>query len=280
MHRAPACHSVSGTSGGDVKSILDFARAKRAGRPITLLTAYDALQARFLAAAQVDALLVGDSAAMVVHGHDSTVHATLEMMLLHTAAVRRGAPEAFVIADLPFLATRQGRRTATRAAGALVQAGANAVKLEGLAGHAEVIAHLVESGIPVMGHLGLTPQAVHQLGGHHVQAIRPAAAERLLTDAAELERLGVFAVVLECIPAALAQRVTRALQIPTIGIGAGAGTDGQVLVLTDLLGLDPDFRPKFARRYADGAGLVLGAARRYVRDVRAGRFPARKEVLA
>lgn len=263
-----------------MKNILDFARAKRSGRPITLLTAYDALHARLLAAAQVDAILVGDSVAMVVHGHDSTVHATLEMMILHTAAVRRGAPEAMVVADLPFLATRQGRKAATRAAGALVQAGANAVKVEGLAGHAEVIAHLVESGIPVMGHLGLTPQSVHQLGGHRVQAIGLAAAERLLADAAELERLGTFAVVLECIPAALAERVTQALRIPTIGIGAGAGTDGQVLVLTDLLGLDAGFRPKFARRYADGAGLVLGAARRYVRDVRAGRFPARKEVLA
>lgn len=263
-----------------MKRILDFARAKRAGRPITLLTAYDALQARLLAAAPIDAILVGDSAAMVVHGHDTTVHATLEMMLLHTAAVRRGAPETFVVADLPFLATRQGRKAATQAAGALLQAGANAVKVEGLAGHAEVIAHLITSGIPVMGHLGLTPQAVHQLGGHRMQANRPAAAERLLADAGELERLGVFAIVLECIPAAVAQRVTQALRIPTIGIGAGAATDGQVLVLTDLLGMDPDFRPKFARRYADGAGLVLGAVRRYVRDVRAGRFPTRKEVLA
>ncbi|MBX3749397.1 MAG: 3-methyl-2-oxobutanoate hydroxymethyltransferase [Opitutaceae bacterium] len=263
-----------------MNSILDFSRAKRAGRPITLLTAYDALHARLLAAAPVDAILVGDSVAMVVHGHDTTVHATLEMMRLHTAAVRRGAPEAFVIADLPFLTTRQGRRAATQAAGVLLQAGANAVKVEGLAGHADVITHLVTSGIPVMGHLGLTPQAVHQLGGHRVQAGQPAAAQRLLAEAAELERLGAFAVVLECIPAALAQRVTRALRIPTIGIGAGAGTDGQVLVLTDLLGLDPAFRPKFARRYADGAGAVTRSVRRYVRDVRAGRFPARKEAMA
>jgi len=263
-----------------VNSILDFSRAKRAGRPITLLTAYDALHARLLAAATIDAILVGDSVAMVVHGHDTTIHATLEMMRLHTAAVRRGAPEAFIIADLPFLATRQGRQAATRAAGALLQAGANAVKVEGLTGHAEVIAHLVASGIPVMGHLGVTPQAVHQLGGYRVQASQPAAAQQLLADATELERLGVFAVVLECIPAGLAQRVTRALRIPTIGIGAGAGTDGQVLVVTDLLGLDPSFRPKFARRYADGAGVVIRSVRRYVRDVRAGRFPNRKEAVA
>lgn len=263
-----------------MKSILDFARAKRAGRPITLLTAYDALHARLLAAAAVDAILVGDSVAMVVHGHETTIHATLEMMLLHTAAVRRGAREKFIIADLPFLATRQGCRSATRAAGALLRAGANAVKVEGLAGHGEIIAHLIASGIPVMGHLGLTPQAVNQLGGHGVQANQPADAERLLIDATELERLGAFAVVLECIPAVLAQRVTGALRIPTIGIGAGAGTDGQVLVLTDLLGLNPTFRPKFARRYADGAGLVRGAVQRYVRDVRTGRFPTRKEIVA
>lgn len=263
-----------------MKSILDFARAKRARRPISVLTAYDACQARLLALADIDAILVGDSVAMAVHGHATTIHATLDMMLLHTAAVRRGAPDGFIIADLPFLTTRQGRKAATRAAGALLQAGANAVKLEGLTGHAEVVAHLVAAGIPVMGHLGLTPQAVHQLGGHRVQAESAAAAERLLADATELERLGAFAVVLECIPATLARQVTGALQIPTIGIGAGAGTDGQVLVLTDLLGLHPNFRPKFARRYLDGAGLIRGAVARYVRDVRIGRFPSRKEVIA
>lgn len=263
-----------------MKSILDFARAKRARRPITVLTAYDAWQARMLATADIDAILVGDSVAMAVHGHATTIHATLDMMLLHTAAVRRGAPDGFIIADLPFLTTRQGRKAATRAAGALLQAGANAVKLEGLTGQAEVVAHLVAAGIPVMGHLGLTPQAVHQLGGHRVQAENQVAAERLLAEATELERLGAFAVVLECIPAALARQVTGALQIPTIGIGAGAGTDGQVLVLTDLLGVHPDFRPKFARRYLDGAHLIRGAVTRYARDVRAGRFPARREVVA
>lgn len=263
-----------------MKSILEFARAKYAGRSITVLTAYDAVQARLLAATPVDAILVGDSAAMAVHGFDTTIHATVEMMRLHTAAVRRGAPEHFVIADLPFLATRQGRKVAVNAAGALLQAGANAVKVEGLTGHADVLVHLIAAGIPVMGHLGLTPQAVQQLGGHRMQADRPAAAKRLLAEAAELERLGVFALVLECIPAALAAQVTEALRIPTIGIGAGGGTDGQVLVLTDLLGLDPGFRPKFARRYADGAGTVRRAVRHWVRDVRGGRFPARKETLA
>lgn len=263
-----------------MKSILGFARAKRARRPIAVLTAYDAWQARLVASASIDAILVGDSAAMAVHGHATTIQATLDMMLLHTAAVRRGAPDVFVIADLPFLTTRQGRKAATRAAGALLQAGANAVKVEGLAGQAEVVAHLIAAGIPVMGHLGLTPQAVHQLGGHRVQAESAAAAERLLAEAIELERLGAFAVVLECIPATLARQVTEALRIPTIGIGAGSGTTGQVLVLTDLLGLHPDFRPKFARRYLDGAGLIRGAIARYARDVRTRRFPVRKEVVA
>lgn len=263
-----------------MKSILDFARAKRERRPITVVTAYDAWQARLLAASSVDALLVGDSAAMVVHGHDSTIHATLKMMVTHTAAVRRGAPTSLIVADLPFLSVRLGRDAATRAAGALMQAGATAVKIEGLAGHEDVIQHLVVSGIPVMGHLGLTPQSVHQLGGHRVQGRTAAAAARLHAEAQFLEKLGAFAVVLECVPEAVARSLTQGLRIPTIGIGAGAGTDGQVLVITDLLGLDPDFRPRFARRYLDGARLVTRALNAFGRDVRAGRFPARKEVIA
>lgn len=263
-----------------MKSILEFARARHELRPIAMVTAYDALLARQVAAAGADAILVGDSAAMVVHGLPSTVHATLEMMVLHTAAVRRGAPDLVVVADLPFLTFRQGRNEAVRAAGALMQAGATAVKLEGVAGHEDVIAHLVGSGIPVMGHLGLTPQSVHQLGGYRLQGRAPDEAARLLAEARRLEELGAFSVVLECVPAALADEVTAAVSIPTIGIGAGAGTSGQVLVLTDLLGLDDRFRPKFARRYLDGGGLIAAAVGSFVRDVRAARFPAREEVLA
>ena len=263
-----------------MKSILDFARAKRAEQPIVLMAAYDAVMARLLAASPVDAILVGDSVAMVVHGHPSTLHATVDMIALHTAAVRRGAPEAFVIADLPFLSMRCGRARAVDAAGELMRAGANAVKAEGVAGHAEAIGYLVESGIPVMGHLGLTPQSVHQLGGHRVQAREPAAAARVLADAAQLERMGAFSLVLECLPAELAGEVTRARTIPTIGIGAGPATDGQVLVLSDLLGFDDQFRPQFVRRYLEGAGLVAGAIDAFVRDVRAARFPAGKEILA
>ena len=263
-----------------MKSILDFARAKREERPIVMLAAYDALMARLIAASEVDAILVGDSVAMVVHGFPSTIHATVEMMCVHTAAVRRGAPAMMVIADMPFLSVRQGRDEAVRAAGALMQAGATAVKIEGVAGHEEIIAHLIESGIPVMGHLGLTPQSVHQLGGHRLQGRTPEAATQLKSDAETLEKLGAFALVLECVPAATAAKISGALTIPAIGIGAGPDTDGQVLVLADLLGLDAEFRPRFARRYLEGHGAVLGAVNTFVGDVRAARFPAREEVLA
>ncbi|MGH7944261.1 MAG: 3-methyl-2-oxobutanoate hydroxymethyltransferase [Opitutaceae bacterium] len=263
-----------------MKTILDFSRAKREQHPIVMITAYDALMARLVAGSEADAILVGDSAAMVVHGHPSTVHATVEMMSMHVAAVRRGAPEGVVIADLPFLSVRRGRDAATEAAGALMQAGATAVKLEGLSGHEDVVAHLVESGIPVMGHLGLTPQSVHQFGGYRFQGRDPAGAERLRREAHRLEELGAFAFVLECVPAELAATITEERSIPSIGIGAGAGTAGQVLVLSDLLGLDPRFQPRFARRYLDGHELVCDAINRFTRDVRSAEFPARAEVLA
>lgn len=263
-----------------MKSILEFEPARRERRPITVVTAYDALMARIVATSEADAILVGDSLAMVVHGLPSTVHATLEMMCLHTAAVRRGAPETIVIADMPFLSHRRGTAEAVRAAGMLLQAGATAVKLEGVTGHEDVIAHLAGSGVPVMGHLGLTPQSVNQLGGYRLQGRSAADAARLRAEAARLEELGAFSLVLECVPAALAAEITAARAIPTIGIGAGGGTSGQVLVLTDLLGLDAGFRPRFARRYRDGHAEVLAALNAYARDVREARFPAREEVLA
>ncbi len=263
-----------------MKSILDFTRAKREEKPIVLIAAYDALMARLLAASEVDAILVGDSAAMVVHGFPSTVHATVEMMCLHTAAVRRGAPKMVVIADMPFLSVRHGRDEAVRVAGALMQAGATAVKIEGVTGHEDIIIHLIGSGIPVMGHLGLTPQSVNQLGGHRLQGRTPEAAERLKSEALALEKLGAFSVVLECVPEALAADITRSLAISTIGIGAGVKTDGQVLVLTDLLGLDAAFHPKFVRRYLAGHEAMLGAVNAFAGDVRAGKFPGGEEVLA
>ena len=263
-----------------MKTIVDFSRAKREQQPIVLIAAYDALMARLVAESEADAILVGDSVAMVVHGHPSTVHATVEMMATHVAAVRRGAPESVVIADMPFLSVRRGTNAAADAAGALMQAGATAVKIEGVAGHADVIRHLVESGIPVMGHLGLTPQSVHQFGGYRFQGRDPAGAGRVRDEALELEKLGAFAFVLECIPAELAALITEERAIPSIGIGAGAGTAGQVLVLSDLLGLDARFQPRFARRYLEGHELVRNAINHFARDVRAAEFPARAEVLA
>ena len=271
---------MPGNCGGGVKTILDFSRARREQHPIVLIAAYDALMARIVAASEADAILVGDSAAMVVHGFPSTVHATVDMMCTHVAAVRRGAPDIVVIADLPFLSVRRGREAATDAAGALMQAGATAVKLEGVAGHEDVIAHLVESGIPVMGHLGLTPQSVNQLGGYRYQGRDTAAAERVRADARKLEELGTFSFVLECVPSALAATITEERTIPSIGIGAGGGTAGQVLVLSDLLGLDARFQPRFARRYLEGHELVREAINHFARDVRAAEFPARAEVLA
>jgi 3-methyl-2-oxobutanoate hydroxymethyltransferase len=261
-----------------VKTILDFGRATRGS--VVVLTAYDALTARAIADSEADAILVGDSVAMVVHGHPSTIHATTEMMSLHTAAVRRGAGDMVVIADMPFLAARRGKEAALDAAGALMQAGATAVKIEGVAGHEDTIEHLVGSGIPVMGHLGLTPQSVHQIGGYRLQGRSAKEAARLRADAARLEQLGAFAFVLECVPERLATTVTEERGIPTIGIGAGSGTTGQVLVISDLLGMDPNFRPRFARRYLDGHALVTDAVNRFARDVRAARFPAKGEVLA
>ena len=263
-----------------MKSILEFSRARREQHAIVMIAAYDAMMARTLARAGADAILVGDSAAMVVHGLPSTIHATTEMMCTHVAAVRRGAPEIVVVADMPFLTVRRGVAPAVEAAGALMQAGATAVKLEGVAGHEDVIAHLVGSGIPVMGHLGLTPQSVHQLGGYRLQGRAPAEAERLRAEARKLEELGAFAVVLECVPAALAAEITEERAIPTIGIGAGAGTAGQVLVISDLLGLDDRFQPRFARKYLNGHELVAEAVEHFVRDVRAAQFPAAPEVLA
>jgi 3-methyl-2-oxobutanoate hydroxymethyltransferase len=263
-----------------VKTILDFSRAKREQHPIVMIAAYDALMARIVATSQADAILVGDSVAMVVHGFPSTVHATMEMMCTHVAAVRRGAPDIVVVADLPFLSVRRGLAAAVDAAGALMQAGATAVKLEGVEGHDDVIAHLVQSGIPVMGHLGLTPQSVHQFGGYRIQGREPAEAERLRHEAELLEQRGAFAFVLECVPSALATAVTEERSIPSIGIGAGSGTAGQVLVLSDLLGLDARFQPRFARRYLEGHDVVRNAIDRFVRDVRTAEFPARTEVLA
>ncbi|HVU23068.1 MAG TPA: 3-methyl-2-oxobutanoate hydroxymethyltransferase [Opitutus sp.] len=260
-----------------MKSVREFAAAKSAGRKIVVVTAYDAWSARLLRDTPVDAVLVGDSAMMVMHGERDTLGATVDLMELHTRAVVRGAPGKFVIADFPFLAVRKGAAHALDAAARLLRAGAEAVKVEGVRGHAKVIQQMVESGIPVMGHLGLQPQSIHAAGGYVVRGRSAAEAAQLREDAAALEAAGAFALVLECVPQKLAGEITRGLTIPTIGIGAGAGCDGQVLVLHDLLGLTPDFGARFVRRFADGAALVTKGVTRYAAAVRGGKFPAGKE---
>jgi 3-methyl-2-oxobutanoate hydroxymethyltransferase len=261
-------------------SVREFAAFKTEGRKISIVTAYDAWSAHIVARSHVDAILVGDSVAMVVHGHPSTLAATVEVMALHTRGVSRASGGKFVISDLPFLAARKGIAEAMIAVGALVTSGAHAVKLEGVDGHEDVIRQIVGSGIPVMGHIGLTPQSMHQLGGFRVQGKDAADAARLIRQAHLLEDLGCFAIVLECVPAELAARITSELTLPTIGIGAGAGTDGQVLVLQDLWGVSAGHQARFVRQYLDGAQILTDALDRYDDDVKEVRFPAPEESYA
>jgi len=255
--------------------------AKEARRPIVMITAYDTPSARLVDAAGVDAILVGDSLGMTVLGYDSTLPVTMDDMVRHTAAVVRGTSRALVVADMPFMSFQISAEEALRNAGRLVaEAGAHAVKLEGGAAVAPVVARLTGSGIPVMGHVGLTPQSVHQLGGYKVQAKEAAAALALIDDCRALQDAGAFAVVLECIPAELAAIVSRELAIPTIGIGAGAGCDGQVQVFHDLLGLGGDFTPRHARRYAEVGAQIHDAVAAYADDVRDGAFPQAPQCTA
>ena len=260
-------------------SVVTFRSRKGGQPPLTMVTCYDTTLARLLAETDVDAVLVGDSVAMVVHGHATTLAADLDMMVLHTSAVARGIGDKLLVADLPFLAHRRGRREAVDAAGALLKAGAHAVKLEGAAGNGDVITHLVESGIPVMGHVGLTPQFVNAFGGFKVQGRGAQAADHVLDDAKALDHAGVFSLVIEGVPAELGARITGSVSVPTIGIGAGVDCDGQVLVLPDLLGLTARV-PRFVRRFADGAGLVRDAVDGYVAAVHERRFPDLPETYA
>ncbi len=260
-----------------MNSVRDFARFKAEGTKISVVTAYDAWSARLVARSRVDAVLVGDSAAMVMHGHDTTLGATVALMVLHTRAVARSAAGKFLIADMPFLSFRKGIPAAMDAVRALVAAGAHAVKLEGVDGHEDVIRRIVGSGVPVMGHIGLTPQSVNGFGGFRVQGRSGEDAAALLRQAHVLEDLGCFSVVIECVPCDLAARITSELRVPTIGIGAGTGTDGQVLVLQDLWGVDTSHTPRFVRRYLDGERVLTDALDRYDEDVKRGDFPAPEE---
>lgn len=260
-----------------MKSVLDF---KKGQHKITMLTCYDYWSARLLNDSPVDCILVGDSGAMVMHGYPDTVAATSELMALHTRAVKLGAPDRFVIGDMPFLSFRGSLDRAIDCVTQLMQAGAQAVKLEGAAGHINTVKHLVESGVPVMGHLGLTPQSVHQLGGFKVQARTEQQAERLKKDAKDLQEAGCFALVLECVPTQVAKEVTELLDIPTIGIGAGPHCDGQVLVLQDMLGAQTHFKPKFVRHFANLANDIKQAIETFTQEVQSGAFPSPQESYA
>lgn len=252
-------------------TVPEFRAAKARGAKLAVVTAYDYTSARLSDEAGVDAILVGDSLGMVVQGHSTSLPVTLEETIYHTRCVVRGARRALVVADMPFLTYQVSPRQAVRNAGRLLkEAGAHAVKLEGGVRMRPTVKACIDAGIPVMGHIGLTPQAVHLLGGFKVQRD----AEALLADAAAVEEAGVFSIVVESVPADIGTRITAAVKVPTIGIGAGAGCDGQVLVFHDMMGLFPDFKPKFAKRYVDLGSAVKQAVESYCKEVREGSFPA------
>ncbi len=256
-------------------NITDFAAKKDCGEKITMLTCYDYPSARLIAQTPLDCVLVGDSLAMVVHGHESTISATMDMMVLHTKAVARGLSNQLIITDLPFLCHRISREDTILNVKKLLEAGAKAIKIEGGdADTCETISYLVMAGIPIIGHIGLTPQSILKLGRYKVQGRTELEAAQLIAQAQCLEKAGCTALVLECVPESLAKSITDALSIPTIGIGAGSATDGQVLVWHDMLGLQSDYLPKFVKQFAHATDLMIGAIEEYVHQVKATQFPA------
>lgn len=265
---------------GKRRTILDVQEMKGKGEKIAVLTAYDYPLARLVDRGGVDIILVGDSVGPVVAGYDTTLPVTMDEMLYHTRAVVRGTETALVVADLPFLSYQVDLREARLNAGRLVkEGGAQAVKLEGGENVGATIRAIVEMDIPVMGHIGLTPQSVHRMGGYKVQGRQEQQAKQLLADARAVEAAGAFALVLEGIPAPLARQITAAAGIPTIGIGAGIDCDGQVLVLHDILGLCEKYSPKFVKKYADVSGTILGGVAAYVREVKDGSFPGEEHTF-
>ena len=256
-------------------TVPEIAKMKQRGAKITCLTAYDYSFARILDSAEVDILLVGDSLACVVQGYANTLAVTMDEMIYHTRAVVRGRKRALVVGDMPFLSYQVSSEEAVRNAGRFLQeGGAEAVKLEGGTAVRETIAKIVQAGIPVMGHVGLTPQSIHRLGGYKVQGKDKGQYDAILADALAVEEAGGFALVLEGMPMELAKEITKRLSIPTIGIGAGPHCDGQVLVIHDMLGLFDDFKPRFVKRYAELKDVIGGAVKSFVADVREERFPA------
>jgi 3-methyl-2-oxobutanoate hydroxymethyltransferase len=251
---------------------------KQSREKIAMLTAYDFLTARILDEVGIDIILVGDSLGNVVQGHETTLSVTVDDMIYHAKAVKRAVKNALIVVDMPFMSYQNSLDEAVRNCGRVMkEVGVGAVKLEGGAYIAEIVHHLVQIGIPVMGHLGLTPQAINKFGTYEVRATEKAEADQLLRDAKVLADAGVFAIVLEKIPAGLANRVTKAVPVPTVGIGAGPGCDGQVLVLYDMLGLTEEFRPRFVRRYGELAGDLRRSFRSYIDDVKSGSFPTKSE---
>jgi 3-methyl-2-oxobutanoate hydroxymethyltransferase len=256
-------------------------KMKQAGERITMLTAYDASFARLLDRAGTDVLLVGDSLGMVVQGHDTTLPVTMDQMVYHCAAVKRGVQRAHLVVDMPFGSYQGTVDEAVKNAVRLVaEGGAESVKLEGGAEYSEVVQRIARAGVPVMGHIGLTPQSVHKLGGYVVQGRTEEKAQKLFADAQALEEAGCYAMILEAMPSELSAEISRAVGIPVIGIGAGAGCDGQVLVIYDLLGMNPDFSPKFVKKYLDLGVLIRDAVARYNDDVKHGTFPGPEHSFA
>ena len=260
------------------KSILDIKKKKQKHEKISMLTCYDYTMAKIIDGAQIDILLVGDSASNVFSGNTDTLPISLEEIIYHAKAVVKGSSQALVVVDMPFGSYQVSEeKTIESAIRIMKEAGANAIKLEGGAEYASVIKKLVGIGIPVMGHLGLTPQSVHQMGGYQVQAKEDAAATALIDDALALEAAGCFSLVVEKIPADLAGKLTSQLGIPTLGIGAGVQCDGQVLVVNDILGMNPSIKLKFAREYANLSITIEEAVKQYIQDVQAGTFPGLNE---
>ncbi|WP_102157157.1 3-methyl-2-oxobutanoate hydroxymethyltransferase [Coxiella endosymbiont of Rhipicephalus microplus] len=254
-------------------NIHDFQCMKEKNKKISMVTCYDYWSAYIISQTQIDCILVGDSLAMVMYGHSTTIPATVGIMTQHIQAVVKGASNKFLIGDMPFCSYRKDLNTSMRSIEKLIQAGANAIKLEGADGNLKLIRHVVESGIPVMGHLGLTPQSIHSTSGFKVQGKNQSAADKLKKDAEALVNAGCFTVVLECIPSNLAKEITNSIAIPTIGIGAGPYTSGQVLVLQDLLGMNNQFKPKYLKTFLDGFKLIKDALNDFNQEVKASTFP-------
>lgn len=262
-------------------TVLDLRKKKADNSKIVMVTAYDATMARLVENAGIDVILIGDSLGMVVQGHEDTLPVTLDQIIYHCQCVARGSRTPHLVADLPFMTYQVSPAQALQSAGRVIQEGrVQSVKLEGGVSIAESVKRIVEAGIPVLGHVGLTPQSVHAMGGFRMQGKTQGDAERVLQDALAVQEAGAYAVVLEGIPSDLAQRITEQLHVPTIGIGAGAGCDGQVLVCNDLLGMDLSFAPRFVKRYARVEEVAVDALRTYAEEVRSGAFPAAEHAFA